>query len=233
MAKTKNRLIAQHPLQEITLSFTFEMSMIQVSVLLFSYFVCGFTAPTRISVSCDRNGFNCNNIVNSLRLVIYQCPSNTKHVIAYLWNFGEPSNTAWITIRNCENVDLDMSCTSFRRPIHTLTIENATNLRFIRSVTTIKNPAKLVLRNIKNIEVIPENTFTIPYMVRYNGEAKEHELQEIEFENVHIGTIEGHAFHSLRAFRNFTWRNVEVDRIHANAIKIAFNTTYPTQGKFS
>lgn len=75
--------------------------------------------------------------------------------------------------------------------------------------------------------------FSYFIQVKYHGEASQHELQEIEFDTVKIGTIEIHAFHSLQGFRKFLWKNVEVDRIHANAIKIRFNTTEKFKGTFS
>lgn len=126
-----------------------------------------------------------------------------------------------------------MSCNQYRRSFESLTIENVKNLRFTRIVSTVKNPTKIVFKNVKYIDVIPENTFSIPHMVKYNGVASQHELQEILFEDVSIGTIEGHAFHSLRGFKTFNWTNVNVTRLHANAIKIHFNTTEKYQGSFT
>ncbi|XP_044766839.1 uncharacterized protein LOC123322852 [Coccinella septempunctata] len=207
------------------------MSFRQELLLLLCYVFLADASQVRILVNCDRNGFTCNTL-NSKRLVTYQCPSSTQDVIVHLWNFGEPSNTAWLVIKNCETVEIDMSCTSYRRSFESLTILNVTNLKFTRTTTTVKNPTKVVIKNVRNINSIPENTFSVPHMVKYNGETSQHELQEIEFDHVHVGTIEGHAFHSLRGFRNFTWRNVKVDRLHANAIKITFNMTEKYAGEF-
>ncbi|KAL3284522.1 hypothetical protein HHI36_018680 [Cryptolaemus montrouzieri] len=208
------------------------MYLIQVIICSFCFVVFANSSPTRILVSCDRNGFTCKTI-DSKRHILYQCPPKTQDVLINLWNYGEPSNTAWVTVKNCATVEIDMSCTSYRRSFESLTIENVTNLHFTRSVTTMKNPAKIYLRDIENIPLIPENTFTIPHMMKYNGPVVEHEVQGIEFESVNIGTIETHAFHGLRGFRNFTWKNVNVELVHPKAITINFNTTEKYQGWFS
>ncbi|KAL3284523.1 hypothetical protein HHI36_018681 [Cryptolaemus montrouzieri] len=171
-------------------------------------------------------------MIGSKRLVIHQCPPTTQDILITLWNYGEPSNTAWVTVKNCKNVEIDMSCTVYRKSFEMLTIENVTNLHFTRSITTKKNPPKIVLKDIKNIPVIPENTFTIPLMMKYTGPAEEHELQEINFDSVNIGIIESHAFHSLRGFKNFTWNNVTVKDLRPKAITINFNTTEQYQGRF-
>lgn len=103
-----------------------------------------------------------NKVISCLYIFI---KFDFQDVKTQIWGYGEPSNTAWVLIKNCKNVEIDLSCTIYRRSFESLTIENVENLVFTRTEYTLKHPIKLILKNISYIETIPENTFSISRMV--------------------------------------------------------------------
>lgn len=144
-----------------------------------------------------------------------------------LWNFNAPVETREFQITNCSSVELDVGCTNVGRLIQKLHIKHVGILNFTNILYKDRNqlPEHITFENIGLIPEIPtkifkqmKNPIATSYTCSINTGAIA--VNYVKFSYVNIGTISTGAFQNLTDVKNFTWDNVNIDKVEPLGIQV-------------
>lgn len=201
--------------------------MYLIRVLFIYFYIQSSSAVVRVLFEkCDFKGFTCvlSPQAAGRHDLTFQCNNITgQDVQFYLWAFAAPGTIQSLTFQNCEKLQLSLTCSGDNRPIQWVKFRNIGYLEMMQP-NIGHNPPKMIFENISRIETLPRETFIQVKKTFYKPGCfvPVNDLDEIEFRNVTIGTIEPEAFKSLTDMKNFEWKNVTIARINYAALKMQF-----------
>lgn len=143
-------------------------------------------------------------------------------VALFINQFQAPSNIENLKIQNCDFLTLSTRCSSEVRPVQKLEVVNIGVLTFQRLGFTSMLPPTVIMENVSHVDFIPTGTFNQmekPYQSS-GCYAAFLDFQNLYLKNVTIDLVQSNAFVGMKQFNNFSWVNVQVNRLQTSAIRL-------------
>lgn len=140
----------------------------------------------------------------------------------FINQFQAPSNIENLKIQNCDSLTLSTRCSAEVRPIQKLEVVNVNVLTFQRLAFTAMLPPTVIMENITHVDTIPTGTFNQMEKAYHTSGcyAASVDFQNLYLKNVTIDLVQSNAFVGMKQFKNFSWVNVQVNRLQTSAIRL-------------